>query len=129
MSTLQQLTDKHLPRAIELCRALRAGADELFGEGVIDGCDAGTAAYRLERDPASGRDSLVGEWLDPHGHPRGMMVFHPDGACFGEYDIVRMHPTKTRWFVEAIEAWGGSPDEQDRGVIRAELRLLAAPEP
>ena len=88
---------------------------------------ADTAAYRLERDPASGDDSLVGEWHDARGYRIGMVVFHGDGSCFAEFDIVRAHPRDARWFVEAVEAWSGPPDRETGADVRAELRLLAAP--
>jgi hypothetical protein len=69
----------------------------------------------------------VGEWLDERGYRIGMLVFHPDGSCFADFDVVRMHPVDARWFVEAVEAWAGAPDGDDSAAVRADLRLLAAP--
>jgi hypothetical protein len=76
------------------------------------------AEYRLDRDPASGQDSLVGVWRNAQGHKCGELLFHADGSFFAEYDVIKVHPRKPRWFVEAVTAWG-------RGsLIRAEPRLL-----
>jgi hypothetical protein len=127
MTSLRHQIDRHAPRAQALCEALRRKAAGLFDEDVIAACTADTATYQLQRDPASGRDALMGEWLDARGQRLGMLVFHAEGNCFGEYDIVRMHPTDRRWFVEAVEAWCGPPDAADGGAPRAELRLLEAP--
>ncbi|WP_295879986.1 hypothetical protein [uncultured Thiohalocapsa sp.] len=136
MNSLAQYTQALRPRADALCTALRREAERLFGADIAAGCTPDTAVYRLQRDPAAGADSLVGEWQDARGHPIGMLVFHPDGSCFGEYDIVRMHPRDKRWFVEAVEAWAGAADAgpdagsqtgDAAGTVRADVRLLAAP--
>lgn len=80
------------------------------------------AVYRLERDPADGGYSLVGDWLDGKGMKQGSLLFHADGSFFVEQDIIKPHPVKKRWFVEAVNAWGRDAD------IRAEARLLPMPE-
>ena len=78
----------------------------------------GEAEYWLDRDPASGEDSLVGIWRNPQGGKCGELLFHADGTFFAEYDVIRVHPRKPRWFVEAVTAWG-------RGnTIKSEPRLL-----
>ena len=107
------------PLAHAICRAL---ADELvklgFAPGSIPIGDPASASYRLDRDPASGLDSLVGEWRDTRGQRQGGLVFHADGTFFVEHDVIRPHPRDPRWFVEAVNAWGRDQD------IRAEPRLL-----
>ncbi len=80
------------------------------------------AVYRLERDPANGSYSLVGEWRDERGIKLGLLLFHADGSFFVEQDVVRPHPQRSRWFVEAVNAWGRE------GKIKAEARLLPMPE-
>jgi len=103
-----------------LCERLRVEAAKLGfpADGLsIRGPDC--AVFRLERDLASGSDSLLGEWLDARGYRIGMLLFHGDGSFFAEHDIVRQHPTDPRWFVEAVNVWGRN------GVIRAEPRLIA----
>jgi len=80
------------------------------------------ANYRLERDPSNSEFSLIGNWLNEKGMKLGMLLFHADGSFFVEHDIVKPHPSKTGWFVEAVNAWGRGED------IRAEARLLQMPE-
>jgi hypothetical protein len=79
------------------------------------------ASYRLEKDPSNSEYSLVGDWLNEQGNRLGTLLFHADGSFFVEHDIVKPHPTRSEWFVEAVNAWGNS------AVIKAEPRLLAAP--
>jgi len=76
------------------------------------------ADYVLSRDPASGGDTLVGIWRDAQSHKLGEMLFHSDGSFFAEYDVVRQHPTRKRWFIESVTAWGRGSH------IKSELRLL-----
>jgi hypothetical protein len=80
------------------------------------------ATYRLERDPSNSEYSLVGDWLNEQGMKLGTLLFHADGSFFVEQDVVRPHPSRTGWFVEAVNAWGRDSD------IRAEARLLPMPE-
>ena len=133
MDCLQQRINELRPRADALCAALRREAERWFGTGVLAGCVPDGAAYRLERDAASGAETLVGEWLDARGYRIGMLVFHGDGSCYAEFDLVRMHPEDPRWFVEAVEAWAGAATgaaadaAAGGGTPRADLRLLAAP--
>lgn len=109
--------------AEEVCCQL---GDELvklgFGpsEVVLQGPEQ--AHYRLERDAASCEYSLVGDWADARGGKLGQLLFHSDGSFFIEQDVVRPHPSKRQWFVEAVNAWG-----RDR-TIRVEARLLRYPE-
>jgi hypothetical protein len=127
MAELQQQIAARRARAEALCEALRRTAASLLGGDALAACVPDTASYRLDRDPASGAACLVGEWRDGRGQCIGQMVFHGDGSCFGEYDVVRMHPHDARWFVEAVEAWAGAPDCADGDGVRADFRLLAAP--
>jgi hypothetical protein len=116
---LQSRIDAISPLAYAVCRALTDQVHKLgFPPGTVGVGDPSDAAYRLERDPASGESSLVGEWRDPKGQKLGNLVFHADGSFFVEYDVIRPHPGDKRWFVEAVNAWGRDSD------IRAEPRLL-----
>ncbi|MGD8568733.1 MAG: hypothetical protein PVJ39_11630 [Gammaproteobacteria bacterium] len=78
------------------------------------------AAFELQRDPASGQSSLVGQWKNVNGQRVGNIIFHCDGSFFAEYDVIEPHPRDQRWFVEAVNAWGKND------TIKAELRLLPA---
>jgi hypothetical protein len=107
------------PLAQAVCRALSEEVTKLgFEPGIVAIGDPTAARYRLDRDPASGKDSLVGEWRDAQGQKQGHLVFHSDGSFFVEHDVIRTHPKNPRWFVEAVNAWGRDSD------IRAEPRLL-----
>lgn len=76
------------------------------------------AEFELQRDPASGEDSLKGSWRGPHNELLGSVVCHPDGSFYGEYDVIRTHPRRDGWFIEAVVAWGRD------GAIKSELRML-----
>lgn len=112
--------ERILPTARAVCRAL---TDEVHKIGLDQVGVAITqpelAQFHLERDPASGDQALIGEWRDLAGNKFGSLVFHADGSFFVEQDVVRVHPTRPRWFVEAVTAWGRGND------VKAEPRLLA----
>ena len=96
--------------------------DEGFDVGVLMLSAPEEARYRLEKDPSSGEYSLVGDWIGEHGNKLGSLLFHADGSFFVEHDVVQPHPSKRRWFVEAVNAWGKGDN------IKAESRLLPMPE-
>jgi len=76
--------------------------------------------YSLLKDDLSGKYSLQGVWNYESGYKKGMLLFHPDGSFFAEYDVVKPHPAKTKWFVEAITVWGKNEE------LKSEPRLLPA---
>lgn len=80
------------------------------------------AIFRLQKDPSNGRYSLVGEWRDERGIKFGELLFHADGSFFVEQDVALPHPSRPKWFVEAVNAWGRE------GQIKAEARLLPMPD-
>ena len=102
-----------------ICSALDDEVAKLgFPQGKVVIAAHTDAEYRLDRDPASGKHSLVGIWRNQAGYKCGELLFHADGSFFAEYDVIRAHPRKPRWFVEAVTAWG-------RGsMIKSEPRLL-----
>ncbi len=105
------------PLAHAICRAMQ---EEVFrlGIGSVYVDDPANAEYRLSKDPASGQDSLLGEWRDPQGQKQGELTFHSDGSFYAEYDVIRVHPGNGRLFVEAVNAWGRD------GQIKVEPRLM-----
>ncbi len=105
------------PLAHAICRAMQQEVIRL-GIGGVYVDDPGNAMYRLSKDPASGQDSLLGEWRDPQGQKQGELTFHADGSFYAEYDVIRVHPGNGRLFVEAVNAWGRD------GQIKVEPRLL-----
>jgi hypothetical protein len=80
--------------------------------------DIKRAEYSLSRDPASGKDSLIGIWRDTKGNKQGEILFHADGSFFAEYDVICNHPVKPKWFVEGVAAWGRDDN------VKSELKLL-----
>jgi hypothetical protein len=109
------------PLAADICRRLDEEVRRLgFAHGEIGLGTPESAEYRLARDPAAGADSLVGTWRNRAGDKCGELLFHADGSFYAEHDVVRPHPGRSQWCVEAVTAWG-------RGsTIRAEARLLPA---
>lgn len=87
-------------------------------EVVLKSFDAAT--YHLEKDPYSGEDSLVGHWFDNNRMKLGNLLFHADGSFFVEHDVMKLHPSKKQWLVEAVNAWGKDHE------IKVEARLLEA---
>ena len=116
---IQEHIDSVNGLALAICNALEEEIGKLgFSDAQAMVATPYDAEYRLDRDPASGEDSLIGIWRNPQGHKCGELLFHADGTFFAEYDVIRVHPHKPRWFVEAVTAWG-------RGsTIKSEPRLL-----
>lgn len=108
------------PLALAVMARLRTETEKLGLSVVLP--EPAEAAYRLEKDPASGAYSLLGEWRNARGHKQGSLVFHADGTFYVEHDIAQPHPVKKKWFVEVVHAWGKDNE------IRAEARLLLMPE-
>ena len=116
--SLEERIDQLTPRARPVWQALCSEVEKLgLGEKVAVKAIT-EAEFYLDRDPASGEDSLIGEWRDEQGIKHGMMTFHADGSFFAEYDVVRVHPSREQWFVEAVTAWGRDDE------IKSEPRLL-----
>ena len=116
---LQTYLDSVDMLAQAICGTLDEEVTKLgFPQGKVVIAAHTEAEYRLDRDPASGEYSLVGIWRNQDGYKCGELLFHADGSFFAEYDVVRVHPRKPRWFVEAVTAWGRDT------TIKAEPRLL-----
>lgn len=97
--------------------------EEVSGLGLPVSCidpDIKRAEYTLSFDPGSGENSLIGIWRDQNGNKQGEMLFHADGSFYAEYDVIREHPGKPEWFIEAVTAWGRE------GVIKSDPKLLPA---
>ena len=124
------LTEYRIKQRLAEVRALTDQIDQCFQQEVerlgFDDASvrlqpAAKADYYLEKDPASGEYTLVGDWLDKRGYKEGTLVFHADGSFFVEQNVVQPHPRKKKWFVEAINAWGKGDE------IKAEARLMPMP--
>ncbi|QFY41986.1 hypothetical protein F6R98_04525 [Candidatus Methylospira mobilis] len=123
MMTVNELSVENRIRAERLCRRI---GDELaalhFALGEAASPSVDTLQFEAVNDPYSGEASHCGRWLGNGGYRIGEITLHADGSFYGEYDVVRPHPHKKNWFVEAIVVWG-------RGeTIKAEARLQPAPD-
>lgn len=80
------------------------------------------ATFVLIKDPYSGDQNLACYWYDDSKRQRlGSLQFNSDGTFYAEYDVVKPHPGKAKWFVEGVTAWGNVEN------IKAEAKLLPMP--
>ena len=84
--------------------------------------DFDSAVFSQENDPYLQSLYLVGYWYSASKQRIGQIKFNCDGSFYAEFDVVQPHPSKKRWFVEAINAWGSHED------IRTEAKLLEIPQ-
>ena len=83
--------------------------------------DFEAAKFSLVTDPYTQGQDLVGYWYNADEQRIGQIKFHGDGSFYAEYDVVKPHPRKRQWFVEAINAWGREDN------IKTEAKLLDIP--
>ena len=109
------------PLGEQVCAALATEYRKLgfAAEHPLD-VDFDALVFALKRDPYSQQDSVEGTWLDRQRQRLGTLVIHADGSFFAEYDVVKLHPAKPHWFVEAVTAWGKGDE------VKSEARLLPA---
>ncbi len=118
-SALSQRLDQLTPMLVAVCHSLRDEVHRLgFPQSEVPIRDIAEALFRLENDTASGEACLIGEWRDDHGIKLGELIFHADGSFFAEHDVIREHPSRRGFFVEAVTAWGRD------ATIKSEPRLL-----
>jgi hypothetical protein len=109
---------------VKICERLRAEIDKLgFPVGtIIDYPYYHLASFLLIQDPYTGAGNLAGYWYNKRNKRRieriGQLQFNSDGSFYAEYDVVKPHPSKAEWFVEAVTVWG------KENTIKAEVRLL-----
>ena len=101
-----------------VCNAVHQEIVKLGLQETVDEPRLDEAEYILSPDPMNGKNSLMGTWRNLKGQKCGEIVFHADGTFYAEYDVVKPHPTNSRWFVEGIAAWGNG------SVVKAEPKLL-----
>lgn len=107
-----------------VCRRLTEEINKLgFASGEIQRYPLyDDADFTLVKDPYSGTQNLAGYWYDEAKKQRiGTLQFNSDGTFYAEYDIVKTHPGKLKWFVEGVTAWGKADS------IKAEAKLLVMP--
>jgi hypothetical protein len=77
------------------------------------------ATYILIKDPYTGTQNLTCYWYDTHNKQRiGRLQFNSDDTFYAEFDLAKPHPSKSKFFVEGVTAWGNAE------TIKAEAKLL-----
>jgi hypothetical protein len=121
---LQNQIDDKRAIGVKLCERLRAEITKLgfADDELLDHPYYHTASFVLIKDPYTGNSNLTGYWYNKRNKPRieriGQLQFNSDGSFYAEYDVVKPHPHKAEWFVEAVTAWGKDD------IIKTEARLL-----
>ena len=104
----------------KICEALENHAVRLgFDSTLVPTIEWKNLLFSIKRDPSNGENCLAGEWKDARGYLIGQIQFNSDGSFYAEHDIVKQHPKDSRWFVEAVEAWGS------REKISTDSRLIS----
>lgn len=123
---LQRQIDAKRAVGVSICQRLRAEIDSLGfpKDESINYPYFDTASFVLTKDPFTGDFNLTGYWYDKRNKRRieriGSMQFNSDGSFYAEFDVVKQHPGKVEWFIEAVTAWGKDD------VIKTEVKLLPA---
>lgn len=121
---LQKQIDAKRAIGISICQRLRAEIDKLdfAKDESITYPYFDTAHFVLTKDPYTGDANLTGYWYNERNKKRieriGRLQFNSDGSFYAEFDVVKPHPSKPDYFVEAVTAWG----KED--TIKTESRLL-----
>lgn len=108
-----------------ICEKLGKTMAEIgFAKEDIPACpDYHAAEFQLVKDPYTGKNNLQGCWYDERNRQRvGQLQFQSDGSCYAEYDVVKEHPSRKKFFVEAVAVWGKAES------LTAEARLLPMPD-
>jgi hypothetical protein len=104
-------------RLTEEINKLGFGAGEIQSYPLYDDAD-----FSLIKDPYTGMHNLTAYWYDETKKQRiGSLQFNSDETFYAEYDVVKGHPGKMKWFVEGVTAWGKADS------IKAEAKLLVMP--
>lgn len=122
MNSLQEKLDENRELGQLICNTLETELVKLALEKPLQAPQWNDAEFKVHHDPALGNESLEALWLGKNGAKLGSAILHADGTFFAEYDVIQPHPSKAKWFVEAVTAWGRD------GIIKSEARLLPMPE-
>ncbi len=117
---LKNQLDNHRLLGKLICQEMWLAMSKIgFQETDVDDIpDFEKAEFRLVKDPYTADENLAGLWYDKYKQRIGNIQFNSDGSFYAEYDIVRPHPSKKKYFVEAMSAWGSN------GHIKTEAKLL-----
>lgn len=120
---LQELIDSHEQYGQSICEKLVAEINKLGFDrlAVENRPDYSSAHFEVAKDPYTGDKNLLANWYNEQKQRVGHIQFQSNGGFYAEYDVVKNHPSKPKWFVEAITAWG-----KDKA-IKCEAKLLLLP--
>jgi hypothetical protein len=125
--TEQQLIKQRIASAtvhgMELIAALQEKIAKLYLPGdaiIIPPFEA--ARFTLEHDLYNGKQTLRAAFFPSPHYCIGFLLFHSDGSSYAEYHVMRLHPARPQWFIEAVEAWVRD------GKIQADTRLAMMPQ-
>lgn len=119
-SLIQHQLKSHQLQGKQICMEMHDALLKIgFQETEIDNYpDFDKAVFSLVKDPYTANENLTGYWYDRHKQRIGNIQFLSDGSFYAEYDVIKPHPSKKQWFVEAINAWGKDNH------IKTEAKLL-----
>ena len=80
-----------------------------------------SAQFKLEHDMYNGEQTLRAVFLPSKFYCIGFLLFHSDGSSYAEYNVMRQHPKRPLFFIEAVEAWGGAQG------IKTDMRMVEMP--
>jgi len=123
MDELEQRIASVKDQGVALLDALRTRVNQLqLGDAVVVIPTFESAQFTLEHDKYNGQQTLMGSFYPSKHYRAGFLLFHSDGSCFAEYHVMQLHPSKPKWFIEAVEAWVRD------GQIKTDTRLAAMPQ-
>lgn len=112
---------EHRQQAEIICQRLNAEIDKLgFAAGEIKLYPSyDEASFVLVKDPYTGDHNLSCYWYNKANSQRvGRLQFNSGGSFYAEFDVVKAHPSKAKWFVEGVTAWGNTDN------IKSEAKLI-----
>jgi hypothetical protein len=120
---LQQRIAAATEEGVALLAAMRAMVAKLKlpGEAIVIP-EYEAAKFTLEHDQYNGQQTLMASFYPTPHNRAGVLLFHSDGSCFAEYQVMRPHPGKKAWFIESVQAWVRD------GEIKTDMRLLLMPQ-
>lgn len=106
---------------IEAIRAaLIADCQRYQCQELIEAIEQPLVNPELRKDSFDGQQSLFAEWRTPSGALLGYLLIHGGGEVYAEFDVLKPHPTKPQWVIEALSVWGAA------GEIKSDPKLLPA---
>lgn len=113
------LPEQLVELGVKLCHVLGEEARR-YAPNAAPAIRLEAAEFTQVIDRSNGLPGYEGVWRDAHAQKCGSLIINSDGSYCAEFDLLVMHPSKPRWFIEAVTVWGRD------GVVKTEPRLLAA---